>query len=51
MAYDYFNRARKWTMMHPDTSAALEKMLEVLKDEGEEAAVKYVRWWLRHGEY
>lgn len=45
--YEYFNRARKWTMMHPDTSAALEKMLLVLKDEGEDAAVRYVRSWLK----
>jgi hypothetical protein len=34
-------------MMHPETSAALEKMLLVLKDEGEDAAVKYVRRWLK----
>lgn len=46
-AYDYFVRARKWTMMHPDTSAALEKMLKVMKDEGEDAAFSYVRRWLR----
>ncbi len=46
-AYEYFNRARPWTMMHPETSEDLEKMLLVLKDEGEEAAIRYVRKWLK----
>jgi hypothetical protein len=34
-------------MMHPETAAELEKMLKVLKDEGEEAAFGYIRKWLR----
>ena len=46
-AYDYFERAKKWTMMHPDTSEALGKMLLVLKEQGEDAAFEYVRRWLR----
>lgn len=45
--YDYFMRARKWTMMHEETASALEKMLEILKDEGEEAAIGYIRKWLK----
>jgi hypothetical protein len=45
--YDYFVKAKKWTMMHPETSDALRKMLEVLKDEGEDAAFEYVRRWLK----
>ena len=45
--YDYFMRARKWTMMHPETFAEIEKMLEILKDEGEDAAFEYVRKWLK----
>ena len=45
--YEYFDKARKWTLMHPDTSAELEKMLLVLKDEGEDAAIRYVRNWLK----
>jgi len=48
--YDYFMRAKKltdWKMMHPETAAELEKMLKVLKDEGEEAAFEYIRKWLR----
>ena len=46
-AYDYFMRARKWTMMHPETASELEKMLRILKDEGEEAAFSYVKAWLK----
>ena len=46
-AYDYYMRARKWTMMHPETAAEIEKMLKMLKDEGEDAAFAYVRNWLK----
>ena len=46
-AYDYLMRARKWTMMHPETAAEIEKMLRILKDEGEDAAFEYVRKWLK----
>jgi len=48
--YDYFMKARKLTdgtIMHPETAAELEKMLKVLKDEGEDAAMEYIRRWLR----
>ena len=34
-------------MIHPETGAELEKMLKVLKDEGEDAAFAYVREYLR----
>jgi hypothetical protein len=30
-------------MIHPETGAELEKMLRVLRDEGEDAAFAYVR--------
>ena len=46
-AYDYLMRAKKWTMMHPETAAEIEKMLKILKDEGEDAAFEYVRKWLK----
>lgn len=46
-AYDYYMRAKPWTMIHPETGAELEKMLLVLKEEGEDAAFEYVRKWLR----
>ena len=45
--YEYFDRARKWTMMHPDTMAELEEMLRILKDHGEDAAFRHVRSWLK----
>jgi len=34
-------------MIHPETAAELEKMLKMLKEEGEDAAFAYVRRWLR----
>jgi hypothetical protein len=34
-------------LIHPDTAAELEKMLRILKDEGEETAFEYVRKWLK----
>lgn len=46
-AYEYFDRARKWTMMHPETSAELEKLLLMLKEEGEDATFEYIRKWLK----
>ena len=42
-AWDYFNRNRPEITMHPDTMAELEKMLLVLRDEGEDAAFRYVK--------
>lgn len=45
--YEYFMKARKWTLMHPETAAELERMLELLKDQGEDAAFEYIRRWLR----
>ncbi len=48
-AYEYFARSRHRIMMHEKTKAELEKMLIILKDEGEEAAFAYVRQRLRSG--
>ena len=48
-AYDYYMNGtgtRVGPLIHPDTAAELEKMLLVLKNEGEEAAFEYVRKWL-----
>ncbi|MCR5090413.1 MAG: DUF5662 family protein [Oscillospiraceae bacterium] len=41
--YEYFNRSRASVPMHTATAAELEKMLLVLREEGEEAAFDYVR--------
>ena len=49
-AYDYYMKGtatRVGPLIHPDTAAQLEKMLKVLKDEGEDAAFAYVRQWLK----
>lgn len=42
-AYEYFIRSKDHLMIHPETSAELEKMLVILKEEGEEKAFAYVR--------
>ena len=41
--YDYFVRSKGHIMLHPETSAEIEKMLLVLKERGEDAAFAYVR--------
>ena len=49
-AYDYYMKGtatRVGPLIHPKTAAELEKMLKVLKDEGEDAAFAYVRNWLK----
>ena len=45
--YDYFVRSKSRILIHPETSAEIEEMLRVFKDEGEEAAFAYVRKRLR----
>lgn len=42
-AYEYFTRSKSHLLIHPETSAEIEKMLRILKDQGEEAAFLYVR--------
>ena len=41
--YNYFMQSRDLILIHKETGDELEKMLTVLKDEGEEAAISYVR--------
>ena len=45
--YNYFVRSKHELLIHPETSAEIEEMLRVLKDEGEKAAFAYVRGRLR----
>lgn len=45
--WTYFVTAKDKIPIHPDTSAEIEEMLRVLKDEGEDAAFAYVRRRLR----
>lgn len=45
--YDYYVRSKGHILIHPETSDEIEKMLLVLKEQGEEAAFSYVRSRLR----
>ena len=45
--YNYFMQSRDLILIHKETGDELEKMLTVLKDEGEDAAFRYVRKRLR----
>jgi len=42
-AWRYFDRSRDKCLIHPNTAALLEKMLMMLRDEGEEKTVAYIR--------
>ena len=44
---DYYIRSKSHILIHPETSDAIEAMLRVLRDEGEDAAFAYVRGLLR----
>ncbi len=46
-AYEYFMKSKEHLMIHEETSDELEKMLFVLKEEGEEKAFAYVRSRIR----
>ena len=41
--YEYFIRSKDRIIIHPETSDEIEKMLLVLKEQGEDAAFAYVR--------
>lgn len=40
---EYFERGRKNRLIHPETSDFLEKLLIMVRDEGEEATFRYIR--------
>lgn len=40
---EYFNKGKQIMFIHPETSKMLEKLLEMLKDKGEEETFKYIR--------
>lgn len=42
-AWEYFNRGRNITVIHPKTRRQLEKLLLMLRDEGEEKTFAYIR--------
>ena len=41
--YDYYIRSKGHILIHPETGDEIEKMLFVLKEQGEDAAFAYVR--------
>lgn len=41
--YEYYVRSKDHILIHAETSDEIEEMLRVLRDEGEDAAVSYVR--------
>ena len=42
-AYDYYEHFKQQYIMHPETRALLEKLLIMLRDEGEEKTFRYIR--------
>lgn len=47
-AYDYFIRGNARSKMHPQTADMLEKLLTMLKDEGEAVTFAYIRRLMKH---
>ena len=47
-AYDYYMRSRSHYVMHPQTQALLEKLLIMLRDEGQPATFAYIRKEVLH---
>ncbi len=45
--WEFLVKGRDAILIHPETYAEIEKMLRVLKDEGEECAFEYVKRRLR----
>lgn len=41
--YDYYAKSKDHYLIHPNTKALLEKLLVLLRDQGEEAAFSYIR--------
>lgn len=41
--YTYYERSKAGYLMHPESRALLEKMLLLLKEQGEDAAFSYIR--------
>ena len=47
--YDYYAHSVDHYIIHPDTAAALESLLRILRDEGEERAFATARKLLKTG--
>ena len=42
-AWEYYDRSKKNYILHPETQELLEKLLRMLRDEGEELTIRYIR--------
>jgi hypothetical protein len=47
-AYNYYVKSKGHYMLHPKTAALLERMLVMLRDEGEEKTFAYIRRRILH---
>lgn len=45
--YEYFDHARAMRFIHPETESFLEKLLVMLKDQGEDETFAYIRKYLK----
>lgn len=50
-AYVYFARSKDYVVMHPETKAMLDRILSMLRDEGEQKTFAYIRKLLKQGNY
>jgi len=48
--WDYYEKSRDHYILHPETRALLEKLLTILRDQGEEAAFEYIRREVLHND-
>lgn len=46
--YEYFMNSKEHYLIHDKTKARLEKLLRLLRDEGEEALFEYMRKMMKH---
>lgn len=49
-AWEYFCRSSDHYLLHPDTRAMLEKLLQMVRDEGQEATFRYMKALIKKGQ-
>ena len=50
-SWEYFCRSKEYLLMHPETRALVERLLLMLRDEGEEKTFAEIRALLKKGSY
>lgn len=48
-AWEYYNRSRDHYLLHPETRALLEQLLQMVRDQGQDATFRYMKALLRQG--